>query len=348
MTDKNSISTDKFILIHFIGGILLVILIPAVIVPKNSVWLYVYIGSILAFEVYMTCTYRRNWFNVLVNLIIPLELIVLFSYYDRNIQLTVILCIVWIVFSGSYDYLVIRSGKHRNGRRRVSAGKIRWTLLGGRTIFSAVMTIAVLSLCVFYRVPPIPTQVYYDDLQYSVDNCKASLSRLSISTFRDLSREEKLDVLRNICRVEFTALGVDHGFSVECKELNDNYLAQYSESNYAITINEKNIDRYTSFDLLRAMCHECYHAYQHNLLRGDDSLGQYTDDEYKEMIALYTEELSHYYFPEMDLEKYKAQRFERDADAYADIVCVKYLRFYQLSDKQIEKICQQLETDRRE
>lgn len=340
MTDKNTISIDKYILLHIIGGILLAILIPAAVTQKISVWLYVYVGNILSFEVFITRAYRRNRFNVLVNLIIPMELIVLFCCYDRYFRLTVILCIVWIVLSGAYAYLVIRSGKHRSGRRRISAGKIRWMLLGGRTIFSAVMIIAILSLCVFYRVPPIPTQISSDELQCNVDSCETSLNRLSVPTFRNLSREEKLDVLRDICRVEFTALGLDHGFSVECKELNDTYLAQYSESNYTITINEKHIDRHTSFGLLRAMCHESYHAYQHNLLRGNDSLGQYTDDECKEMIALYAEELSHYYHPEVDLEKYKAQRFEKDADAYAEKACIKYLRFYHLSDKQIEKICQ--------
>ena len=348
LTDKNTVSADKYILYHIAGGVLLTLWIFVFMPPERSVWMFVFLVSVLALEVQVTYNFRRSYFNVLVNLFIPPELIVLFCYYERNIVLTVILCMVWIILSAAYAVPFLLSEKRRKKRRMISVTKIRWILLGSRTIFSVVMLAALLPLFVFYRVPPVPTQVSAAELQCIAESCDASLSRLRAEIFRTLSRKEKEDVLLDICCTNFADLNIDHGFSLKCEELHDVYLAVYSESDYTIIVNAKYIDKESSFTLLKGMCHECYHAYQNVLIRGNDSFGQYTEEEREKVAAIYAEEQSHYCPPDEDVEKYRAQRLERDADAYADKACVKYLRYYDLPEEQIEAICRQINADKKE
>ena len=182
--------------------------------------------------------------------------------------------------------------------------------------------IAVLSLCVPDRSAPC-----------GVESCERSLERLAVSEFTSLTRVQKLDVLNDVCRVEFSELKISHGLILNCAELDDEELAQYDEEDYTVTINEKYIDTQCSFTLVHAMCHECYHARQYELLRGHDSLGWYREEQLKEIQRTYRDELSDYCTPHENRSRYRAQTIEQDADAYADTACLKYLAFYDLSEK---------------
>lgn len=333
MTDTNTISKSNYIFIHIAGSVVLSIMIPYVMGDNISVWTFSFFGGIVMYECCLTIDRRRNRFSILINFLLPVELLVLINYRKRNILLTVILFILWGLLSVVYTALVMRSGRRRKPFH-ISYNKIRWSLHGSRTLFSIIMIAAILFLGVFYRQPPIPTQVSSDSLNCSVDDCKQSLSQLSFEEFEMLSRNGKLDILRNVCRVEFTELGIEHGFSIKCDALYDEILAKYSESNYTITINEKYIDNPTSFTLLHAMCHECYHAYQHDLLKNNNSHGLLTDEQLSQKQKIYREEFSHYYSAHDDSERNRAQSVEIDADDYANTACIKYLCFYGITYEQ--------------
>ena len=289
------------------------------------------------YECYLTFDRRRNWFSILIDFLMPVELLVLIDYRKRNVLLTIFLYIAWGLLSVAYTTLVIRSGR-KSKPFHISYSRICWSLHGSRALFSIVMIVAILFLWIFYQQPPIPTQISSDSLNCTVDDCKKSLSQLSFDEFDTLSREDKLDILRDVCRVEFSGLGIEHGFSLECDTLYDEILAQYSEASYTITINEKYIDDHSSFTLLYAMCHECYHAYQHDLLKSNNSHGLFTDEQLSQKQVTYREEFSHYCSAHDDSDRYRAQSVEIDADDYADTACIKYLCFYGITDEHIIRL----------
>ena len=333
MTDNNTVSKREYTLIHIAGALLLSWYIPYVMGLEASFTDAAFIISNVAFGYYITVEKRRNWFSFIINLLLSAELLTIIEYAGRNITLTVVLLVVWALRSAGYAALVLRSGKNHVRRKPISASRLRWSAYGSRTIFALLMVIALFSLSIFYQPPPIPTQVSADSLGCTADDCADSLSRLEPSCFDSLSQEEKLDVLRDVCRVEFTALGVDHGFSVECEELDDIILAQYLQRTYTITVNQKYINNRSSYHLLYGITHECYHAYQYSLLFSENTQGQADTEKIKEIQEIYTEELKHYCSAREDPDKYRDQAFEKDANSYADKAVVKYLRFI-LTDTQ--------------
>lgn len=327
MTDKNTLSKKGYIIANLIGAALLTVLVPLLTGCGFTVSLVVFIWMMVMYGCYLTFSLRRNRFSLSVNLLAAAELVVLIGFYRRDLHLVIVLAAVWAVLSAVYITPVMRSSQRRR-RRGVSTHQIRWSLLGSRTLFALVMVVALFSLGIFYRPAPIPTQVSADGLGCTAEDCADSLSRLEHSEFDALSHEEKLDVLRDVCRVEFTRLGVGHGFSLVCGEMEDVAFAQYEEASYTITVNEKYFDTSSPYSLLNAMCHESYHAYQYELLRGGDPIDQVTQEELTATLQTYTEELNSYVPPEEDKEKYHAQRYEQDAYAYAEKECVLYLKYF--------------------
>ena len=334
MTDKNTVSGKAFLVMHCIGVVLICAAAPLLLHMDIGFIGGFFIAATAAGGCFLTFSRRRSRRSVWVNLLFPVELIVLFSRGTQGGTLVLILLGVWGALAAVYTALVIRNGYRRRGYLHLSAGQLRWILCGTRTLFTVIMTACVLSQCVFYRSAPTPAQV----TPCSTESCEASLSRLAVPVFRTLTREDKLEVLSDVCRVEFTELDVSHGFILKCGELDDEDLAQYSIGKCTITINSKHIDGQSSFTLVRAMCHECFHARQHDLLKGHDSLGQYTEEELNAIQHIYREELDDYCTPHEDAERYSAQMIEKDAYAYADEACLKYLRFYGISEEQYRDI----------
>lgn len=198
--------------------------------------------------------------------------------------------------------------------------------------------LGVILLSVFRQAPSVPTEISKHQLNCRVEDCESSLEHLRPDEFKLLTREQKLDIMRDICRIEFTELGVRHGFSVACEELYDEVMAQYCEATYTVTINEKHIDTCSGFSLQKVICHECYHAYQFAMLKGNDAYGQLSGDQLHRKQEVYRAELANYCSVHTDREKYNAQTIETDADAYAEKASIKYLRFYGVSNAQIAGI----------
>lgn len=328
MTDKNTLSIKNYILLHAAGLIPLLLFVRfAAGIPFSFSMVFLLLWSVLL-GCYYTVRKRRSFFTLFLDLLTPAELIVLITYRTRRPVLTLILFAAWLLLSAVYAGLVLHAGKRRRKRMRISRGQLRWSLLGSRTIFAFVMIAALLSLSVLYSPPPIPTQVPVESLGCTVEDCAVSLDRLSPCDFDTFDTDERLEVLRDVCRVEFTALGIDHGFTVDCGDLGDLVLAEYSDADYTVTVNSRYIGDHSSFSLMYAMCHESYHAYQHCLIRTGKGVGYRTEEELKSAIETYTEEFSHYASPHEDIEKYRSQQCETDANLYADEACLKYLRFY--------------------
>ncbi len=327
MTDKNTVTPKAFIVMNIVGVLLIFVAFPIFFHQEIGLWNAVSLILLSACGCLLSFSKRRNRLSVWIDLLLPIELIALFSRDSQSKRLIPVLSVIFVFLAFGYAALVIRSGWKRRGYFRVTRIQLRWIVCGVRTIFAVIMSVLLLPLAVNYRAPSIPTQVSVNELSCSTESCEASLSRIAAPKYKTLTREDKLNVLRDVCRVEFTELGIKHGFSLECGELDDENLAQYNESNYTITINSKYIDNHSPFSLVRTMCHECFHARQFELLDDCDSFGQYTEEELEEIQTVYRRELDNYCSPREDSERYRAQKIERDANTYAAQACLKYLRF---------------------
>lgn len=94
--------------------------------------------------------------------------------------------------------------------------------------------------------------------------------------------------------------------------------AQYQRSKHRIIINQKALKE-SEMNLIHAICHEAYHAYQHDLR----SLYNQAPEEYRQMICFaampsYLAEWNDYKDGNVNHAEYKKQRLEQDAEEYAE------------------------------
>lgn len=324
MTDINTIiSAKKYFAYHLIGAPFILLIMELVFQKPLSFALVLFVISLLLIECYYTYSKRRNWVSVFVNTLLPIEIWALAVSDKVN---TWILYLLWLVLAGVYTMLII-SRRRIKKRTSITRNQIRWIVFGCRTIFAFVMIIAVIIPLLHYQAPEATAEISVEEIN-GTEDCQTSLHKINPDTWYQLTSSEKLHVLSDICCLEFSDLHITHGFTLNCKDLDDETLAQYSNDNFTISINSKYIDTKNPLVLVHAVCHEAYHSYQHLLIKGEDPLSLYQNDELRKLCVQYISELSDYCSPHEDKDRYHSQKYEIDAEAYADRAVQKYIEYY--------------------
>jgi len=154
------------------------------------------------------------------------------------------------------------------------------------------------------------------------------LSLLQKDRWKELSLDERLNVLQIVADIEKENLGVSHDIRVGANNIDQDIRGCYSDSSYEIVLNIDYLSESNSLEMVRTICHETRHAYQHQLI----DLYEQLDDKYKSLmifddVSSYRYEFRNYSDLKEDYDDYFTMNCEIDSRSYAEEASKKYLDY---------------------
>lgn len=170
---------------------------------------------------------------------------------------------------------------------------------------------------------PQAENVLYNTVYTDADALDAhieELQNLKPENYAVLTVDEKIQLLQVVADIEGRYLGLDTRIRIGCSDLKEDVLGYYKDSTKEIQIDTEYLDSEPR-EVICLLCHEMYHAAQHEYARIYDKLSR---DEKKSYFlteaAEYAEELKHYKSGEeggaYEYFSYYSQTLEREARAY--------------------------------
>lgn len=348
MTDKNTMSILQYILLNFISLVIEGFICIKYIFPllsfnvRKDILLLIIILSIAVTTGGMMITYdkRRNHFSVFINTITPIVILILVMSARMYTGIHTVLTICAVTLSLCYTYLVYKhrpKSWDRDSHKRILDSCRRRSFLGCRTIVTLFLIIltgitAVQRVSAVSNMTAISKEVEYDFSDYTIEKKRYSLNILSADKWYSLSRSDKISALNTVKYIELNTLGIDHDVKFICKELGAHTLGAYQEYDGIIFLNEDYLDTIDVERWVENICHEVWHAKEHQLCR----LYETAPEQYRNMpefrnVPTYQYEFANYISGDSEdpeqIEAYMNQRIEYEARQYAESAIRKYYEF---------------------
>lgn len=159
----------------------------------------------------------------------------------------------------------------------------------------------------------------------NIEGLSYDRSRLDEDTWVQLSSREKLDVLQTVANIEARYFGLPHALNVISGNLEHNILACYNDQMHLITIDLHHLEYDSARSVLKSLCHEARHAYQHRLCDVYDGAAETQKTLLLfRSVQCFQQEFSNYVEGSDDPTGYYTQQCETDARAYADEATADY------------------------
>lgn len=289
----------------------------------------IFIWSLVCLLVVISCMFtykkKRNIVSLISNVVLPFEIYTLFSYWDDMPVFFTIICIITIGLSMLNTFLIFSkriTNKEKYNqiivfrkKRSVYEAKtiVSCTLLGIIIPFlaSAIFGNSLLWNSVEAEKPTIENS-------WTIKNNMNVMPNLLDENWIKLNSQKKLETLQTVANIEANYLGISHELNVVASTVEEEVIACYIDDEHKVAINIDYLSKDSAEEMLNAICHECYHAYQHRILDAYNTL----DDDYKSLLAFYDvsfyeEEFNNYSSGENDFFEYYFQHCEQTAREYA-------------------------------
>lgn len=295
----------------------------------HLLWIFVIAGVIAG--ILVTCGRDRSYLYLVINCSLPYAAYTLLGYVFYHKRAAAVFILILLCLGAMAGYLVITVW------RRAANRKVRWSnFLKVKDMYYSIGCI-LLMLMIGTLAGGITGIVSMElqrraadsiDLsQYTLDQCDEKLTMLDEDKWETLNQTQRREALTVVANIEANALGLPHGLNVEPTVLDSCVSASYSDEEHLIKMNKDYIMIYSARTSVEVILHEVYHACEYRLKdvyekaeeNGLEGLPQ------MEELAVYKRELEHYCSLVEDDEKYRAQRVEIDANAYAEEAVSKYL-----------------------
>ena len=281
---------------------------------KGFLWLMVIV--FMAAGIWLTYKNYRNYYSLLINILVPFEVYTLISYAYYLAGWVIVTLAATAIGVGWYCWQVLWKKKC----------KLKMALVGTRTIF-AVCAAGVLiwiggSTALGYGL--VQANVQEKEQEYTIDKCMTTIHQLDKTIWPTLSLQHKIDVLQEIAYIEKDYLGIPHELIVQAGNLSEYVVGQYDERTHTITVNIDYLADSSGYKMLNNLCHEAHHAYQRSLVDVYDQV----DDELKTLLIMreaaeYKENFSNYEGGS-DYEAYYYQACEMASRDYASWAAQRY------------------------
>ncbi|MCC8131450.1 MAG: hypothetical protein LUC38_02935 [Oscillospiraceae bacterium] len=300
--------------------------LPGISVALSKTILWVMTIVLVAVGSLLTKSRWRNWFSVVVNILLPYELYTIFAYYIylprlvwASVAVSVVMVVVFFVLA------MFMPIKNITERKAIILKRLKNVFMRSRFI---------IAMCLLILIVPIGFSIAFGHglLNTSVESVVTTRESrdwtiaynmdtvllLQEEEWSQLDEQEKLDVLGVIANIEIRYLGINHELYLKTAIIGGGTLAYYDDMNYEIVIDIDHLRDDDAYEVLQSLCHECYHSYQHQLIE----LYESTDDEYKGMLVFmyvdaYIEEFADYDDGEDSFWGYYSQVSEIMARSYA-------------------------------
>lgn len=302
----------------------------------QSMHFYMLIACVLTvLGILSTWEHARTGLNVFANIALPIVIYTLISCSQTAPVLTRVHLFLTVLvyeldaFKSTLRELACRRRKklraHSPTRITPTARVAGYCLLVGFFIGGTF----VLGKYTFF--PPAPTESTANKEGINIADSLDVLTPLVHEDLWDsMSANEKLNVIQSVASLEVEHLGLPFDLAVTFSDLPGYTVGFYNHSNHLITIDCEKAG--PAEEVLDALCHECFHAYQSCLC---DAYNESLDEQYKGLlgirrIATYTQEFQNYSDGDNgeDDESFMAyynQLIEHDAREYAEMTSGDYL-----------------------
>ncbi len=283
---------------------------------------------------------RRNILSEIVNVISPVSLYILLSYWSKLSWRVYVVLAIAAVLSVVYCALVF-SQKVENTQRKklIMKRRAEKVFLGVRTIASLCVGVLALVVCLsslgVVSITSSDVKAVSGDeaSEWTIENKIDTVSNFTEDKWYDLSEREKLSSMQTIANIEREYLGIPYKLKVKTGVLDGDTLAHYSSTSNHIVVDIEYLKTSEPDKALNTICHEVYHAYQYCLCRVYDK----APSDLKSLkifnnVAEYEEEFKNYEDGKEDYEGYYYQAAEASAREYAQDACLNYkLKIYKFT-----------------
>lgn len=287
-------------------------------------------GISMAVTYLLTYKRRRNYFSVFANTVLPFGIYSLMVYENSHLYLCAAIEMAIIVLGGIYSFAVlIRKINPANpaGTAVIMKNRILSCINGTKGIAAvcfSVLFIYVTALNAFGMpsfIPAVkPTEEVNENKEAVIEEYMPVISSIDESVWKNLSFDDRLDVLQTIANVEKTQLGISHEVNVCAASLGWGTYGTYDYSKHEVTINMQIIMDDDSTEAVKTLCHELRHAFQHDAADAYLSL----DEKYQQLAVFddmraFYENLDDYQNASRDgFDAYENQTVEVDSRKYEE------------------------------
>lgn len=282
---------------------------------------------------------KRNGFSIFVNAVLPNGIYLILSYFKYftpvywvvlGIGTLLLICFGTLIFSAK-----VKPGVDFS---RLFKFRAKRFLHGTRSIAAICMVVLIVSIGTnsflgnpMYKTNIESTNSVFTSKSWTIEQQIDTVKKLKPDMWKELSREEKQDVLGVVRNIELRYLGINHTVELGFSVLEVNTLGSYSENLYQVLVDLHHLDESPVEEILHTLLHEMYHVYQHEQIK----VLEYVPEEYQNLLMFsnpieYAEEVANYTDGDDDYFSYKMQTLEVMANSYADSGVTQY---YELIDK---------------
>lgn len=214
-----------------------------------------------------------------------------------------------------------RKIKNKSKKKKIMSRRIKRGYMGVRNI--AACASAVMIASVFIKTnfvgglvaPSVKAEPVFGD-EYSLAANIDEVLKLQPEIWNSLSVEEKLDVCAVVVDMECRYLGLNEHLSIYASKLDANTLGYYSDASKTIQINIDHLDD-DSLSVTNTLCHEVFHAAQHEYKNIWDNLDPAEKGLYFFMdVAEFSDEFDNYIDGNDNYSGYRSQAVEESARRY--------------------------------
>ena len=191
-------------------------------------------------------------------------------------------------------------------------------------VLAVLVTLNAILFAIFQKKDEMPAGNYSTYFFENID----SLEKFDEPEWEKLSFDEKLELLQKIADIEQCRLGIPNKMKVITDSVDKNEMGHYSDSDHTITIKTECMEKYGPWALIRTVCHEAYHGYEHRIIdlyfetsKEKRGLSIFDDAE------KYYEEFKNYNDIDGDFYLYYNQLCEEDARKHGQEAVSEYYRW---------------------
>lgn len=294
--------------------------------------IYTVIGAFAFFGLLINHDRHRSGWSVFTSVVLAFGVCAGITYYAfirRQIWISV--SVGLLLALGYAVFLLTYRVRDTANRRSVLRQRLKQAYFGTRSILACCAACLLAYLCVSTALglpvlaPSPEPEAGEDKAEMTVAGQMETVALLEEKTWATLDIGERLRVLQTLADIEACALGLPHELTVCADDLREKTTAHYIDAYHRITVDTGHLEEDDAHSVLRSLCHEARHAYQHRLCDLYDSVSpeqrklllfgeaRMFKDDFADYVDGYTDEAEYYY-----------QACEIDARAYAGEAVVNY------------------------
>lgn len=341
MRNMNSMRPQKYIIDHLFWMItamiwyrnILFTAIPDMTVKQSKIILWISALVFIALGCILTMEKRRNDLSLFTNVLFPYELYAIISYRTYLPRL------VWgsVLLAGILSLAFIIFAMYPTGHKEMQGTKMQkrqvvHSLLGARVITAICILVLIVPISVSNvfglglmttKAPLVSAASEAEE--WTVENNIETIRLLWEEEWKKLNPQQKMDVLGVVLNIEIRYLGLNHEVYLKGNVLDGETSAHYNHKDHEIVMDIGQLKTADAADVLDSLCHECYHAYQYQVI----ALYEETPEKYRNMLLFqyvgnYIEETSNYKDGNKDMAEYYYQTMEIQARQYAKCAVADY------------------------